>query len=173
YRHAGGDVGSAVGDELLRAVDHPVPIADFTARLGRAGVAAGLRLGEAERPQLPSREQLGQPALLLLLGAELVDRRRAQADRCFEGDADARVRPGNLFDGQAKGEKISAGSTVLFGKGKAEETNLPHLPLDVIAEPVLAVELLRSRSHHLPSEGAARVANRLLFGCQIEVHGPN
>ena len=54
-------LGAGVGDELLRAVDDPLPVAQLGAGLGRPGIGAGLRLGEPEGPQLPSGEQFGKP----------------------------------------------------------------------------------------------------------------
>ena len=47
---------------------------------GAAGVAARLGLGEPEPAQRPAGDEVGQPPLALLLGAELVDRVGAQAD---------------------------------------------------------------------------------------------
>src|SRR6266566_4714789 len=100
--HAGGDVGTAVGYELLGAVDDPLPVAKLGAGLGGTGIGARLRFGQAEGPELFSREQIRKPRLLLLLGAEVVDRRGAEADRCLERDADAGVRSRDLLDRQAQ-----------------------------------------------------------------------
>ncbi len=46
-----GDVGARVGDELLGAVDHPVPVVQLRRGPGGARVGAAARLGQAERAQ--------------------------------------------------------------------------------------------------------------------------
>src|SRR5262249_27437238 len=97
-RDAGGDLRPAVGYELLGAVDDPPPVALLGTRLGRARVGPGLRLGQAERPQLAAGEQVRQPGLLLLWRAELVDRRDAQAHRGLERDPNSGVGPRDLLD---------------------------------------------------------------------------
>ncbi len=52
---------------------------------GAAGVAAGVGLGQAEAAEGPPGHEVGQPALALLLGAELEDRVGPEADRGLRG----------------------------------------------------------------------------------------
>src|SRR5439155_25427762 len=106
--HARGDVGPAVSDELLGAVDDPLAVARLRPRLSGPRVRSRLWLGQPKGPQLASRDQVGQPALLLLRRTELVDRRRAQAHRRLERDSDPRVGPTDLFDRDAPGKKPGA-----------------------------------------------------------------
>src|SRR5258705_486235 len=70
-RHVGE---RAVGDPALGARDHPAAAAAHRARAHRADVAARIGLGEAEAADRAPRGQLGQPALLLRVGAVAVDR---------------------------------------------------------------------------------------------------
>ncbi len=169
-RHPGRDVRPAVGDELLGAVDHPFAIALLGAGLRRSGVRAGLRLGEAERPELAPADEVGQPARLLLGSAEVVDRRRAEANRRLERDPDPGIAPRDLLDGDAQRQEIGAGATCLFGERQAEQAELAHLADDVVAELVVAVELHSRRHDHLAREVPARVADRLLLRGQFKIH---
>ena len=59
-------------------------------------------LGQAERRERPAGDEVGQPALLLLLGAEGEDRVDAEADAGLEGDADRLVDPAELLDRDAR-----------------------------------------------------------------------
>ena len=83
-RLAGADeeVGAdAVGDEGLGAVDQVAAI-DLLRGGGDAGdVGAGAGLGDPERADLLAGDPRHQPALLLLLGAEVEDRRHARSRR--------------------------------------------------------------------------------------------
>src|SRR5581483_5101477 len=95
--------------------------------------------------QLAARQEVGKVFLLLLLRPEVVDRRGTEAHGRLEGDADAGVGARDLLDGQAQREKVRAGPAVLLGEGQAEEAELAHLADDVVAEPVLTVELFGRR----------------------------
>ena len=75
----------AVGDERLRAVDHPAAVDALGARAQRGHVGAGVGLGDAQRADRLAGDRRHQVALLLLVGAELPDRRR--------GDAGVRAEP--------------------------------------------------------------------------------
>src|SRR5207245_6653376 len=120
--------------------DPPVSIARLGAGLGRAGVRARLGLSEAERPQLLAGEQVGQPALLLLGAAEIVDGRSAKANGGFERDANPRVRSRDLLDRNAQRQEICPRAAVLRRERQPEEAQLAHAADDVVAEPVVAVE---------------------------------
>ena len=63
----------------LLAGDHPLVAVEHGAGLDVREVAAGVGLGEALAPQLLDVLDLRQEALLLLLGAELDQRRREEA----------------------------------------------------------------------------------------------
>ena len=90
--HDAGDVGSGVGDELLGAVDHPVAAVERGARLRcRRRCRPRARSGRTRRAS--RRAQLRQPLALLLLGAEQVDRLRAERRVRAQRDRHARNRP--------------------------------------------------------------------------------
>ena len=83
---------------------------------GAAGVAAGVGLGQAEAAERPAGAQVGQPALALLLGAEVEDRVGAEADAGLERDRHRLVDPGELLDGHAQGGEVGAAAAVLLGE---------------------------------------------------------
>src|SRR5579862_9825099 len=58
-RDAEADLGAGVRDEDLRAVDHPVPVAEPRLRPRRAGVRPGVRLRQPERREPLSRRGRG------------------------------------------------------------------------------------------------------------------
>ena len=93
-RLAGADeeVGAdAVGDEGLGAVDDVAAVDLVLGEGGRhAGdVGAGARLGDPERADLLAGDPRHQPALLLLLGAEVEDRRHRDRGVGVEPGGDA------------------------------------------------------------------------------------
>ena len=71
------EVGAvAVGDVGLRAVDDVLVAVAHGARLDAGDVGAGVGLGDAEAEDLLALDRGHEVLLLLLLGAEQVDRRR-------------------------------------------------------------------------------------------------
>ena len=102
-RLAGADeeVGAdAVGDEGLGAVDD-VAAVDPLGEGGDAGdVGAGAGLGDPQRADLLAGDPRHQPALLLLLGAEVEDRRHRDRGVGVEpgGDAAGAAGAGQLLD---------------------------------------------------------------------------
>ena len=95
------EVGAdAVGDEGLRAVDD-VAAVDLLGEGGDAGdVGAGAGLGDPQRADLLAGDARHQPALLLLLGAEVEDRRHRDRGVGVEpgGDAAGAAGAGQLLD---------------------------------------------------------------------------
>ena len=140
-----GDLGSGVGDELLRAVDRPLAAVELGPGLGVAGVGARLRLGEPERAELAPRAEVGHQVALLLLGAEQVDRLGAERGVGAERDRHRRVDPAELLDGDRVGERVAAGAAVLLRERDPHQVELAELGDDLVREPLLAVELLGDR----------------------------
>src|SRR5690606_11357540 len=147
-RDQGGDVGAGVGDELLAAVDHPLVAVEHRGGPGAARVAARVRLGQAETGQGPAAGEFGQPALLLLLVAEAVDRHGAQRDPGLQGDRHTLVDLAQLLQRQAQGEVVAAHAAVLLREGQAEQTHLGHARHHLVGEGVRGVVLGRHRGHH-------------------------
>ncbi len=73
----------------------------------RAGVGSGVRLGEAERGERASGDEVGQPTVALLVAAEGEDRVDAEADCSGQRDPDGLVGAAELFDGEAEGGEVS------------------------------------------------------------------
>ena len=104
----------------------PARLVEHGRGAGAAGVAAGLGLGEAEAAERPAGAQVGQPRLLLLLGAEAVDRVGAEAHAGLEGDGHRLVDPGQLLDGDAQRGEVAAAAAVLLGERDAEQPEVAH-----------------------------------------------
>ena len=121
-----GDVGARVGDERLGAVDHPLAVVEHGAGLGGAGVGAGLGLGQPEAGERPAGDEVGQPPLLLLVGAEGQDRVDAEPDAGLERDADRLVDAAELLDRDAQRGEVAAAAAVLLGDDQAEQAELAH-----------------------------------------------
>ena len=155
-----GDVGAGVGDERLGAVDRPLAVVEHGAGLGGAGVRAGLGLGQAEAGERAAGDEVGQPLLLLLVGAVGQDRVDAEPDAGLEGDADRLVDAAELLDGDAERGEVAAAAAVLLGHDQAEQAELAHRVHDVDREVVLAVPLRDVRARPRARRSRARPCGR-------------
>jgi hypothetical protein len=169
-RDVPGDVGAGVGDELLGAVDDPLRALEARAGLRVAGVAARLRLGEPEGAEAPAGAQIGQVALLLLLGAEQVDRLRAERRVRAHRDRHGRVDPRELLDGDRVGQRVAARAAVLLGERDAHEPELAELRDDLVREALLAIELLGHRRDLVAGEVADGLLDEAVVVGQVEEH---
>ena len=156
-----GDRG--VGDPVLLPVDHPlVAVADGVGP-HRGGVAARLGLREREGGRPLAAGAFGQEALLQLVGAEELDRQRAELlDHQDQGRGGAGL--GDLLDRHLQDQGPGAGAAVLLGEGQAEDVvlgeQLAHVPR-VLA---FAVDLAGARRDLLlrqPAHHVAQVARLL------------
>ena len=140
------DRRARVGDERLLAVDHPLPrrLVEPGPGAGAAGVAAGVRLGQPEAAERPAGAQVGQPALLLLGRAELVDRVGAEPDAGLQRDRQRLVGAGDLLDGHAQPGQVTA-AAVRLGERDAEQPELAHRLHGLDGERVVAVPRLGVR----------------------------
>ena len=126
----------------------------------------GLGLGEAEAAQGAPHAEVGKPRLLLLLGAEAVDRVGAQPHARLEGDGHRVINPGQLLDGDAEHREVATATAVRLGEGDAEEPQLPHAAHHVDGEVVIAVPRfgvrsdLEPRRSHAPHVRSRRRAPR-------------
>ena len=90
---------------------------------------ASLPASGSVRPKPPSvrpAHRSGSQRLLLLLGAEAVDRVGAEADARLERDGHRVVDPGQLLDGDAEHREVAAAAAVLLGERDAEQPELAH-----------------------------------------------
>ena len=85
-------------------------------------------------------------------------------------DADRRVDPGQLLDGERVGERVGAAAAVLLGERDAHQPQLAHLRHELVGEGLGAVELLGDRRDLVAREVAHRVAEQALLVCELEVH---
>ena len=136
----------AVGDVGLRAVDDVLVAVAHRARLDARDVGARVGLGDAQAGDLLALDRRHEVGLLLLLGAEQVDRRR----RHVRVHGDAHRQPAALGVRHLLGEHeravvVAALAAVLLGVGQPEEAELAHAREDPVRERRL-LPLLRVRA---------------------------
>ena len=116
-----------VGDPVLGAVDHPLVAVAHGAGDHPAGVRAGLGLGERERGRPLARRAARQEALLELVGAEQLDRQRAELlDHQHQRARGARAR--DLLHRHVEHQRAGAGAAVLLVERQAEQVVLGEQP---------------------------------------------
>ena len=98
-------------------------------------------------------------------------RERQQDDGSDEDAPEGHLAGSQLLHGDRVGEVVGAAAPVLLGVGHAHQTELAELLDDLVGEAVLAVELLRDRSHLLLGEVAHEALNVSLLVCEIEIQG--
>ena len=96
---------------------------------GRARVGAGAGLGQAEAGQLLARDQVGQPGLLLLVGAEGQDRVDAEPDGGLERDAHRLVDAADLLDREAEAGEVAVLAAAPPYSSGAVSPNSPSSPI--------------------------------------------
>ena len=165
-----GDVGARVGDELLGAVDHPVAVVAARAGADVAGVRARLGLGQPEGAELAPRGQVRHPLLLLLLGAEQVDRLRPERGVRAHRDRDGGVHARELLDRDRVGERVAAGAAVLLRERDPHQPEPAELLDDLVREALLVIERLGDRRDLALGEVADGAADQLVVGREVEVH---
>ena len=147
-------------------------VVERRAGAGRARVGAGLGFGEPERAEHLARDHRHEVLLLLVLGAAVEERRRAEAHARLERDRHRRVDPRDLLDREAVREVVGAAAAVLLaGTGRP---NRPSLP---IARTVSTGNAW-SRSQSAACGAISRLgelahdgAELLLLRGEVEVHG--
>jgi hypothetical protein len=161
-----------VGDEVLRAVEHPAATVLDGARALRLRVGASLRFGQRETADHLARRELGQPARALGVVALAEDRRAHQ--RALHRHRDRRRRAGarDLLQRDRVRQGVHPGAAPAFGDHRAKQSELAELREDLRRELVAAVDLGRARQDLARRQVARGVLNQLLLGRQIEVHAP-
>ncbi len=124
----------------------------------RKGVAARLRLGHAHALDGFARQDRGEPAPLLGLGALLHQEQGTDVGPEKGADRGSGRRVPKLFRPNDDGEALVTAAAVLLRHAHAEKTCVTRLAPDVVPDPALRLEFLDSRLDLLPIERAQRVA---------------
>ncbi len=114
---------TAVRDPRLGAVEHVVVAVAAGAGAHGGRVGPGVRLGEAVRTEQVAAEHVGEPALLLLLGAARDQAEAAQGVH-RDPDPDAGPDPGELLQDLEVDLVGLATAAVLLGVGEPEDAGL-------------------------------------------------
>ena len=156
-------------DPLLLAVQLPAAVDLRRAGLQAGGVGARAGLGEAEAAERLAATELGQPLVLLLLGAPALDG-RADERRLHRHDGARRgVAAADLLHDQAVGAVVEPAVAVLLGDDRAEEAHVRHLLDELGVEPLVAVVVARHRHDLFVCEVARGLADQALLVGQLEV----
>ena len=118
---------------LAPSITHSPP-SRRRARARVAGIGARLGLGQPERAEALAGAQPRQPLPLLLLGAEQVDRLRAERGVRAQRDRDRGVDARQLLDRERVGERVGAAAAVLLGERDAHQAQLAELAHDLVRE---------------------------------------
>jgi hypothetical protein len=86
-------------------------------------------------------------------------------------DRDRRVHTRQLLDGDCVRDGVAARASVLLGDREAHEAELGELGDELVREPARDVELGGDGLDALPGKGSNGVADQLLLGSEVEVHG--
>jgi len=159
----------SVGDPALGSIEDPASIL-LLARAGlhAAGVRAVIGLGQAEASDHLTGRQRGQPALLQLLRAELVDGRHHKGRLHGHGRAVGGVHALHLLGDESVAGRRHAGASVVLDGG-AQQSELSHLAHDGLVEVSVAVGL-RDARHQLALRVAVRgVAHHALLLRQLRL----
>ena len=158
-------------DPHLRAVELPRAVVLLDgARLLVGGVRAGVGLGEAEAAQPLARAQLGQVALLLLLGAPLEDRRADERGLHRDHRAHGRAAAPDLLADDRVGQVVQARAAVLARHDRAQVALVGDLAHEVEVEVVVARVLPRPGDDLLVGELARGLLDERLLVGEVEVH---
>ena len=127
------------------------------ARARVAGVRARLGLGQPEgRRACAPRTGRGSQSLLLLLGAEQVDRLRAQRRVRAQRDRHRGVHARELLDRERVGERVAAAAAVLLGERDAHQVSSPSLAHDLVGERASCGRAPRRPARPRPRRSRAR-----------------
>ena len=123
-----------------------------------------------KQPELLALRHRRQVALLLLLGAELEQRQRVQADVHRDQRAECRLAALDLLADQRLGDVVEPGAAVLGRDHRPQQAQLGHPLDDAHVEVVVDVVLLRDRQDATIDELAHGLLDRALLVGQIEIH---
>ena len=163
-------VPALVMNILAPSITHSPPSA--RARAGRAGVGAGLRLGQPEGRQPLAGGELRQPLARAAARRRKQDGHRAERGVRGDGDRERGVDARELLDGQGVGQRVGAGAAVVLGDGMPSRPSSPPAAARR-AGSAGAVELLGDRGDLAFGELADGVAEQTVLVGEVEVHAPD
>ncbi len=162
-----------VRDERLRAVDHPVVSFSPGACARGAGVTSGVGLSETEGAERSAGDEVGQPSLLLIVGAEAEDRVGTETDTGGQGDAHRLVDSADLFDRDAERGEVAVTPAPLGGEDQAEQAEVAHRLHRFEGKHVILVPLGGVRGDLALCEISYDLAEGFVFRRQVEIHHPS
>ena len=130
------EVPQLVMNALAPSITHSSPSRRARVRVAPASLPPS-GLGQPERAERATGDQVGQPALLLLVVAEPVDRVGAEADAGRQRDAHRLVDPAELLDRHAQRGEVAPAAAPLLGEDEAEQPEVAHRQHGVDREVVL------------------------------------
>ncbi len=152
----------AVGDKGLRPVQEVMIPRVFRLGAYRRQVAPGTGLGHCDGQDLLTRDATGQPALLLLLGAELADIRAHETIVQENKETDVAM-PGVLLEQDLLETEVrDAGAAVFFIGPHAKEPLLAGLEEGLAIDDLLLLPLVTIRLDLIDQEGPRSVAEHLV-----------
>ena len=169
HEHVGPGGEGAPG---LDPVDQPAPVG----RGGRGDDAGDVRaevgLGDRHGRQHLGRGELGQPLLLLLLGAPVDQGPGENLGPGDQGAADAQRAPAQLLGGDDHAHVVAlpAGGEAVVGLGdrQPEATQLGQAGDDLLGDVAVgAMDVLGVRAHLLLGEAVERLAHQLEVAAEV------
>ena len=148
HGHEPGHRGAGVRDELLRPVDHPLPVLEPCRRARAAGIRPRLGFRESEPGKSTPGEEVREQFVSLRVGAEAVDGHRAEAHPRLERDGDRLVDAGERLDRKPQRDVVAALPADLFGERQTEQAQLPHAGDHIEWQGLRAVGLIRPWGDH-------------------------
>ncbi len=168
------DIGIAltgVGDEDLGAVEDPVVAVAHGGRSGASGIGAGGGLGQTEAAHLFTFGQGHEEFLLLLLGAEQVDRVGAEGEMGRQGHPGRGADPGQFLDSNRIADIIGSGPAIFLRKDDAGQAEFGQpVKHQLPVKPFLFVTFRSRGGHLLFGKTPHHIADQPLFFGVLEMH---
>ena len=152
-----------VADELLGAVDDVAVALLHRAGPQVGGIRPGLRLGQPERSDMLAGRQFAQPAILLCIGAKVVDDDAGRRIVHRHHGRDRAVAGGDFLQQQRIGHRVDLAAVPFGRRGRAEHTELAKFGDDFGLDALLLLAFgrqrrqpfLREAADHVDDEGVA------------------
>ena len=144
-----------VGDPFLGTVEHEAVAGRFGDGPDAGGVAAGLRLGQAERPEHPAGGEIRRPAVALLGGAPPLQR-PGQHGVHGEQAADRGTGPAHLLVNLTERHHGQPRPAYLRRQERGPQPGGGHPLEQLLGNPAGAFELVAVRGDVLGGEGVRR-----------------